>query len=107
MTQHLKNGRSLPCQTRPKNPLILSVRVHDGSVWFGGTEGIWRYSIADKKMHAAADGLPNLNVNVLLSTGETGKEETLWAGTGQGLARYDSTRQRWVSLSFNAQFAFA
>ncbi len=87
----------------PKNPLILSVRVHDGSVWFGGTEGIWRYSIADKKMHAAADGLPNLNVNVLLSTGETGKEETLWAGTGQGLARYDSTRQRWVSLSFNAQ----
>ncbi|MXV75015.1 hypothetical protein F4Z99_12190 [Candidatus Poribacteria bacterium] len=87
----------------PKNPLILSVLVHDGSVWFGGTEGIWRYSIADKKMHAAADGLPNLNVNVLLSTSETGKEETLWAGTGQGLARYDSTLKRWVSLSFNAQ----
>ena len=87
----------------PKNPLILSVLAHDESVWFGGAEGVWRYSIADKKMHSAADGLPNPYVNVLFATGEKGEEETLWAGTHQGLARYDNTQQRWAPLSFNAQ----
>ena len=87
----------------PKNPLILSVLADDNSVWFGGVEGVWRYAIADKKMHPAADGLPHLTVNVLLSTSEKGAEETLWAGTRQGLAKYDSTRQRWVPLSLNAQ----
>ena len=85
----------------PKNPLIVSVLAHKENVWFGGAEGVWRYSIADKKMHPAADGLPNPYVNVLLSTGE--KEKTLWAGTRRGLARYDNTRQRWVPLSFNKQ----
>ncbi|MCG9131564.1 hypothetical protein J5I95_07780 [Candidatus Poribacteria bacterium] len=85
----------------PKNPLVLSVLVRDDTVWFGGAEGVWRYSIADKKMHPAADGLPNPYVSVLLLTGE--KEKTLWAGTRQGLARYDNTRQRWVPLSFNNQ----
>ena len=87
----------------PKNPLIVSVLAHEENVWFGGAGGVWRYSIADKKMHPAADGLPNLNINVLLSTGETGKEETLWAGTGKGVAKYDSARQRWMPLSFNDQ----
>ena len=86
----------------PKNPLILSVLFRDDSVWFGGAEGVWRYSIADQKMHRAADGLPNPYVNVLLSTGKEGKE-TLWAGTHQGVARYDDTQQRWVSLPFNKQ----
>ncbi len=85
----------------PKNPLIVSVLAHKENVWFGGAEGVWRYSIADKKMHPATDGLPNPYVNVLLSTGE--KEKTLWAGTRRGLARYDNTRQRWVPLSFNKQ----
>ena len=85
----------------PKNPLIVSVLAHKENVWFGGAEGVWRYSIADKKMHPAADGLPNPYVNVLLSTGE--KEKTLWAGTGKGVAKYDSTRQRWMPLSFNDQ----
>ena len=83
----------------PKNPLILSVHVHDKSVWFGGVEGVWRYSIADQKMHRAADGLPDLSVGVLLSTGEHGQEKTLWAGTHKGLARYDSTQQRWIPVS--------
>ncbi len=101
----------------PKNPLILSVLARDGSVWFGGAAGVWRYSIADKKMHQAADGLPNTYVNVLFSTGEkkelydtpakqgkhtTGgisESGTLWAGTRRGLARYDSTQQRWIPLS--------
>ncbi|MYA72023.1 hypothetical protein F4Y19_18490, partial [Candidatus Poribacteria bacterium] len=82
----------------PQNPLILSVRVHEKSVWFAGAEGVWRYSIADKKMHRAADGLPDPYVSVLLSTGEKGKAGTLWAGTHKGLARYDSTQQRWLPL---------
>ena len=95
--------KQLAVPDAPKNLLILSVLAGDDSVWFGGAEGVWRYSIADKQMHYAAEGLPNPTVNVLLSTSGTGKEETLWAGTGQGLARYDSTRQRWVPLSFNKQ----
>ena len=86
----------------PKNPLILSVLARDERVWFGGAEGVWRYSITDKQMHRVADGLPNPYVNVLLSTGEN-EEQTLWAGTRRGLARYDRARQRWVPLSFNDQ----
>ena len=86
----------------PKNPLISSVLAHDTEVWFGGAEGVWRYSIADKQMHRVADGLPNPYVNALLSTGEN-EEQTLWAGTRQGLVKYDSIRQRWVPLSFNNQ----
>ena len=87
----------------PKNPLISSVLVRDATVWFGGAEGVWRYSIADRKMHRVVEGLPSLYVNLLLSTDSGSQtastEQTLWAGTRQGLARYDSTRQRWVPLS--------
>ncbi len=95
----------------PKNLLILSVLAHEERVWFGGAEGVWQYSIADKQMHRVANGLPNPYVNVLLST-DSGEhpskntsptEETLWAGTRRGLARYDSTQQRWTPLSFNDQ----
>lgn len=80
------------------NPLILSVLAADGTVWFGGAEGVWRYAIADKKMYRAADGLPDNYVNVLLAT-----DETLWAGTRQGLAQYDATQNRWRPMPFNAQ----
>ncbi|MXV82410.1 hypothetical protein F4X88_15990 [Candidatus Poribacteria bacterium] len=84
----------------PKNPLILSVLARDENVWFGGAEGVWQYSIADKQMRGIADGLPNPYVNVLLST-----EQTLWAGTHRGVAKYDKARQRWIPLSFNDQLA--
>ena len=82
----------------PKNPLILSVLARDENVWFGGAEGVWQYSIADKQMRGIADGLPNPYVNVLLAT-----EQTLWAGTHRGVAKYDKARQRWIPLSFNDQ----
>ena len=84
----------------PKNALITSVLARDERVWFGGAEGVWRYSIPDKQMRRVADSLPNPYVNVLLSTSEN-EEQTVWAGTRRGLAKYDSTRQRWVPLSFN------
>ena len=38
-------------------------------------------------MRHAAEGLPDTYVNVLFST-----EDSLWAGTRQGLARYDVVR---------------
>ncbi|MCY3720846.1 MAG: hypothetical protein OXG97_01345 [Candidatus Poribacteria bacterium] len=82
----------------PKNPLILSVLARDENVWFGGAEGVWQYAIADKQMRGIADGLPNPYVNVLLSI-----EQTLWAGTHRGVAKYDKARQRWIPLSFNDQ----
>ena len=61
----------------PQNPLILSVLVREDNVWFGGVEGVWRYSITDKKMHPATDGLPNPYVNVLLSTGNGEERDDL------------------------------
>lgn len=94
--------KQLALPDTPKNPLILSVLARDANVWFGGAEGVWRYSVADKKMHPVTDGLPNPYVNVLLSI-EENEERTLWAGTRQGVARYDSARQRWMPLSFNEQ----
>ena len=80
------------------NAIVLSVLVRDGMVWFGGAAGVWRYSIADKKMYHAAEGLPDIYVNVLLST-----EDILWAGTRQGLARYDAAQGHWIPMSFNGQ----
>ena len=89
----------------PKNPLILAVLAHDEKVWFGGAEGVLQYAMTDKRMHRIAEGLPNPYVNVLLATDSALQtdptEQTLWAGTRRGLARYDKTRQRWVPLSFN------
>ena len=90
--------RQLALPDTPKNPLILSVLARDEKVWFGGAAGVWRYAIADEQMHRVAEGLPNSYVNVLLSV-----EQTLWAGTRRGLAKYDETRQRWVPLPFNDQ----
>ena len=80
------------------NALVLSVLSRDGIVWFGGTSGIWRYSIADGRMRHDAEGLPHTYVNVLLDIGSI-----LWAGTRQGLARYDSAQERWTPLPFNEQ----
>ena len=84
------------------NAIVLSVLVQDGTVWFGGATGVWRYSVADKKMHHVTEGLPNTYVNVLFST-----ENILWAGTRQGLAQYDAAQERWVPMSFNAQLSAA
>ena len=80
------------------NAIVLSVLVRDGMVWFGGAAGVWRYSIADKKMHHAAEGLPDTYVNALFSA-----EDILWAGTRQGVARYDVAQGRWIPMPFNAQ----
>ena len=80
------------------NAVVLSVLVHDEMVWFGGAAGVWRYSIVDQKVHHAAEGLPDTYVNVLFST-----EDSLWAGTRQGVALYDVGQGRWVPMSFNAQ----
>ena len=48
----------LPTPNTYSNTLVLSVLAFDGMVWFGGAEGVWRYSIADKKMHRITEGLP-------------------------------------------------
>ena len=80
-----------------KNTLILSVLYHDRNVWFGGVDGVWRYSVADKQMQRVTDGLQKPSVNVLLFA-----ENILWAGTQGGLAKYDSTQQRWIPVSLGA-----
>ena len=80
------------------NTLVLSVLAFDEMIWFGGAEGVWRYAIADKKMYRAVEGLPDNYVNVLFATGNT-----LWAGTRQGLARYDAAQRHWIPMPFNTQ----
>ena len=88
----------LPTPNAHSNTLVLSVLVFDGTVWFGGAEGVWRYSIADNKMHRITEGLPANYVNVLLSI-----KDTLWAGTRGGLARYDAAQGHWIPMLFNEQ----
>ena len=96
---------SLRAKTQAKNtstaPFISTVLSCDGSVWFGGATGILHYTIAEKKLKNASEGLPHPYVNVLLSTGTT-----LWAGTRNGVARYDNTQQRWEPMAFNKQLPF-
>ena len=79
----------------PKNPLILSLLIHDENVWFSGVEGVWRYSVVDKQMHQVTEGLKNPYVNVLLAV-----DNVLWAGTQEGLTKYDNKQQRWTLVSF-------
>ena len=82
--------------------LVLSVLSHNGVVWFGGLDGIWRYSVADGNMRHYTEGLPHTCVNVLLDTGST-----LWAGTRQGLARYDESQEQWTPMGFNEQLPYS
>ncbi len=82
----------------PTDTLVLSAITFDGMVWFGGAEGVWRYSISDKKMYHIIEGLPDTYVNVLFSTGEA-----LWAGTRGGVARYDASQEQWIPMPFNKQ----
>lgn len=85
--------KQLKLPDTPKNPLILSVITHNDSVWFGGVEGVWRYSIADNQMTQVIEGLQQPYVHVLLS-----EENILWVGTQQGLAKYDSTAKSWIPV---------
>ena len=93
-----KEWTQLALPDSPKNPLILSVIIDAGNVWFGGVGGVWRYSVADKQMHQVTEGLKNLYVNTLLAV-----ENTLWAGTQGGLAKFDSKQQLWTPISLEAK----
>ena len=88
----------LPLPDSPKNPLILSVVLHDKNIWFAGAEGVWRYSVTDKQMSQVNDGLNNHYVNVMLSI-----DNVLWAGTQEGLAKYDSKQQQWIPVSLKTK----
>ncbi|MCY4402156.1 MAG: hypothetical protein OXD54_06215 [Candidatus Poribacteria bacterium] len=74
-------------------PHILSVHIHDSNVWFGGINGIWKYSITEKQMYDVSDGLIDLSVNTLTSV-----NDSVWAGTQKGLAKYDATQQCWIPI---------
>ncbi len=76
-----------------KKPHISSVQVYDESVWFGGKNGVWRYSISEKQIYSALDGLKNDSVNTLYVS-----DDTLWAGTPEGLAKYNTTQESWIPV---------
>ena len=88
-----KQWTKLTLPDTPKNPLILSVFIHDENIWFNGVEGIWQYSITDKQMSRLTEGLKKPYVNVIVSA-----ENTIWAGTQTGLAKYDNTSQQWKPI---------
>ena len=88
-----KQWTQLTLPDTPENPLILSVFIQKGSVWFTGVEGVWQYSIVEKQMIRLTEGLEKPYVNVLVSA-----ENTIWAGTQTGLAKYDNISQSWKPI---------
>ena len=68
-----KQWTQLTLPDTPENPLILSVFIQKGSVWFTGVEGVWQYSIVEKQMIRLTEGLEKPYVNVLVSA-----ENTIW-----------------------------
>ncbi len=91
----MKQWTQLELPDDPENPLITSVLVWNGNVWFAGANGIWQYSVTDKKMENMSDGLINKSVNTILVS-----DNTLWVGTQDGLARFDKTKQQWIPISY-------
>ena len=89
-----KEWTQLALPNKENDPHIFSVLSYDESVWFSGRSGVWRYSPTNNQMQQYNEGLHNPCVNVLLSV-----ENTLWAGTQEGLAKYDSTKQRWKTVT--------
>ncbi len=91
----LKQWTQLKLPDDTKNPLITSVLIWNGDVWFAGADGIWQYSVTEKKIENMSDGLINKSVNTILVS-----DNTLWVGTQEGLARFDKTKQQWIPISF-------
>ncbi len=91
-----KKWTQLKFPETPLNPLITSVQIHNQYAWFGGVNGIWRCSITDAQLQNMSEGLSNRSVNTILA-----KDNTLWIGTQEGLAKFDSVKQRWISISFD------
>ena len=79
----------------PQNPLITSIQIHNQHVWFGGVCGIWRCSITDPQLQNLSEGLSNKYVNSIRAT-----DDTLWVGTQEGLAKFDSEKLQWNSISY-------
>lgn len=90
----LKKWTQLALPDSPENSRISAVHIHDNFVWFGGINGVWRYSLADKLMTNVSEGLNNLSVNTLLSF-----NDNIWAGTQVGLAKYDTINQHWTPVT--------
>ncbi len=90
-----KKWNQLKLPDDPKNPRITSVLVQNGHVWFAGVDGIWQYTVTDKHMQNMSKGLINRSINTILAI-----DNTLWVGTQAGLAKFDSSKQQWIPISF-------
>jgi len=80
-------GKLLPIVTGPDAPLVISMaETQDGKVWLG-TRDSGLFSVNAGRLSAAAAGIRDRKVNVLLAAGDG----ALWLGTDSGVMRWNGT----------------
>lgn len=74
---------------------IRSLLLIDGKLWVGGLYGIYCVDLATEKVEDHSAGLPNKSVYSILRD----SRGILYAGTYNGLARWDSAGKRFVTVN--------
>ena len=70
----------------PRSPVTALVQIPNGEVWMG-TRDAGLFRVTGGKTLSVRQGLPDLKVNCLLSTGD----RDLWVGTDNGIVRWNGT----------------
>ena len=77
---------------------IRSMLLIDGNLWIGSLYGIFRLGIADGSVDDYSSGLPHKSVYSLLRD----RRGILYAGTYNGLARWDTARESFEKVPYDA-----
>ena len=77
---------------------IRSMLLIDGNLWIGSLYGIFRLGIADGSVDDYSSGLPHKSVYSLLRD----RRGILYAGTYNGLARWDAAREGFEKVPYGA-----
>lgn len=93
-----------PAEHKTGSPFeIRTMILVDDNLWIGSLLGIYRYNIPTQKLDCFTDGLPHQSVYALLRD----SRGVIYAGTYDGLARWDTTKDRFVAVPIRDKAASA
>ncbi|MCM1401513.1 MAG: ATP-binding protein [Bacteroides sp.] len=93
MIMDLNSGK--PGETVADSPREIRCFCSDGdALWIGGLGGIYRYTFATGKTENLSAGLPNKSVYTIVRD----SRGVLYAGTYNGLARFNNTTRRFAKV---------
>ena len=101
LTYNLTTGKS--SQLTVSSPAeIRSMILVDDDLWIGSLYGIYRYNISTQQFDCFTDGLPHQSVYTLLRD----SRGVIYAGTYDGLARWDIIKERFVTVPMRTKSSY-